>query len=74
VVTALRVTGAVIAAGALIWAWTRIGFIWMDEPIADQKRKSDIFAPTAPKYRRTYERHIWKTRTTQRAEARRRQA
>jgi hypothetical protein len=67
-----RIFAGVVVAGVLVWAWKQIGFIRMETPLADLKRKSDIFAPTEPKYRRTYERHIWKTRTTKRAEERRR--
>jgi hypothetical protein len=67
-----RILVGVVVAGVLAWAWKQIGFIRMETPLADLKRKSDIFAATEPKYRRTQERNVWKTRTSKRAEARRR--
>jgi hypothetical protein len=69
-----RILAGVVVVGVLVWAWKQIGFIRMEPTMSDLKDKSDIFANTTPKYRRTYERDDRKTRISRLTERRRKRA
>lgn len=48
-----RWIGGVLVLGGIVWLYRSLGWITQDLPLSEQKRKSSIFAPTVPKYRRT---------------------
>jgi hypothetical protein len=49
----MRLLLGVSLAALAVWAYKQIGFIRQEPTIAELKRRSDIFAPTAPRYRQT---------------------